>query len=130
MPTALPRLAAAGTITLVRARVIDAFGRFLDLDPSSASVPIHLAAGTAVATMRRPPRLSAPARVRLRLVGSGATSPDGAVPARVDEIDPAAQVNPVAGFLLPDHVDESIEVFGIDGDPAWRSCSSSRSAAA
>lgn len=117
VPTALPRLAAAATIRLVRARVIDAFGRFLDLDPSNASVPIHLSAGSAAATLRRPPRLSAPARVRLRLVGSGATSPVGVVPARVDEIDAAAQVNPVAGFLLPDHVDESIEVFGIDGAP-------------
>ena len=38
-------------------------------------------------------------------------------PARVDEVDPAAQVNPVAGFLLPDHVDESLEVFAVDGTP-------------
>ena len=39
------------------------------------------------------------------------------VEARVDQIEPTLQVNPVAGFLLPDHLDESLEVFGIDGAP-------------
>lgn len=116
-PTGLPRLAAAGAITLVNARVIDAFGRTLNLDPTAAAVPTRLAVTNAPATMRRPPRLSAPARCRLRLVGSATVAPEGAVSARVDEIDPAAQVNPVAGFLLPDHVDESIEVFSVDGTP-------------
>lgn len=116
VPSDLPRLVAAGTISLVRTRLVDAFGRFLDLDPSGTAVPVR-AAADAAATIRRAPRLSAPARVRLRLVGSAAASAESAVPARVDEIDPAAQVNPVAGFLLPDHVDESIEVFGRDGTP-------------
>ena len=26
-------------------------------------------------------------------------------------------MNPVVGFVLPDHLDESLEVFGIDGAP-------------
>jgi hypothetical protein len=114
--TGLPRLVAAGALTLQRARVIDAFGRTLDLAPTSAVVPSRLETG-APATMRRPPRVSAPTRCRLRLVGSAAIAPDGAVPAHVDEIDPTAQINPVAGFLLPNHVDESIEVFAVDGTP-------------
>jgi hypothetical protein len=39
------------------------------------------------------------------------------VEARVDQVDPTLQVSPVAGFLLPDHLDESLEVFGADGAP-------------
>jgi hypothetical protein len=65
--------------------------------------------------MLRPPRLSAPARVRLRLVGSAGRGPTDAVDAVVDEADPGGMVNPVAGFLLPDHVDESLEVFDVAG---------------
>jgi hypothetical protein len=37
--------------------------------------------------------------------------------ARVDQIEPALMVNPVAGFLLPDHLDESLEIFSVDGSP-------------
>jgi hypothetical protein len=117
-PTGPPRLVAAGAVTLTRARVVDAFGRTLDLSPATAVVPTRLEVpGSAPATMRRPPRLSAPARCQLRLVGADTSTTEGAVPARVDEIDEAGQVNPVAGFLLPDHVDESIEVFSTGGDP-------------
>jgi hypothetical protein len=48
-----------------------------------------------------------------------ATTPVGVLgtEARVDQIEPALQVNPVSGFLMPDHLDESLEVFGIDGAP-------------
>ena len=34
-----------------------------------------------------------------------ATSP---AEARVDQVDPSKTVNPVAGFLLPDHIDDNI----------------------
>ena len=40
-----------------------------------------------------------------------------AAEARVDQVDPAQQVNPVAGFLLPDHIDEALEVFDVAGQP-------------
>jgi hypothetical protein len=39
------------------------------------------------------------------------------VEARVDQVDPAGTVNPVAGFLLPDHLDESLELFDGSGNP-------------
>jgi hypothetical protein len=116
-PTSAPRLVTAGPIALLRARVVDAFGRTLDLDTDATVVPARLTVGDTPATMRRPPRLSAPARCQLRLVGSAAVAPDGAVSARVNEIESAAQVNPVAGFLLPDHADESVEFFSAAGEP-------------
>jgi hypothetical protein len=116
-PTSPPRLVTAGPITLLRARVVDAFGRTLDLDTDNAAVPMRLTIAGSAAAMRRPPRLNAPARCQLRLVSSAAVIPEGAVPARVDEIEPGAQVNPVAGFLLPDHADESVEFFSTAGEP-------------
>lgn len=116
-PDALPHLLAAGTIRLGAARVLDAFGRALDLDPQTAAVPQRLKVPGLGAALQRAPRFTAPARVRLRLVGADAVATDGAVDALVDEAEPEKMVNPVAGFLLPDHVDESLEVFATDGTP-------------
>ena len=73
-----------------------------------------------------PPRLLRPARWLFRLVD--AATPVGAegIEARVDQVEPTLQVNPVAGFLLPDHLDESLEVFGIDGAPDRRAAARGR----
>jgi hypothetical protein len=118
-PDGLPHLLTAGEVRLLRARLVDTFGRLLDLDPSRAAVPRRLAATPATeptgGRMLRPPRFSAPARVRLRLVGAASRRAADAVDARVDEVDPGGMINPVAGFLLPDHVDESLEVFDTAG---------------
>ena len=116
-PDAVPHLLAAGTVRLVAARVLDAFGRVLDLDPQTAAVPQRLKVPGLAAALERAPRFTAPARVRLRLVGADAVATDDAVDAVVDEAEPEKMVNPVAGFLLPDHVDESLEVFAADGTP-------------
>jgi hypothetical protein len=62
------------------------------------------------------PRLTAPARWRFDLVDAASTA-DDAPRGSVDQSDPTKQVNPVAGFLLPDHMDESLEVFAPDGRP-------------
>src|SRR5262249_35237250 len=63
------------------------------------------------------PGFSAPARAHTRFVGAAATDAAAAVDAVVDEVEPDKQISPVIGFLLPDHVDESVEVFGADGTP-------------
>lgn len=114
-PVADPVLLAAGRVRVVGLRLVDTFGRVLPIDPAPAHVPTRLDAGPAA--MLRPPRLTPPARVRVRFVGAEATGIDGAVDARIDEADPGRQVSPVCGFLLPDHVDESIEVLGPDATP-------------
>jgi hypothetical protein len=120
-PEGLPHLLAAGELRVRRARLLDTFGRVLDLDASAAAVPRRLAATPASepskGRMLRPPRFTAPARVRLRLVGAASQRADDAVDAKVDEVDPGGMINPVAGFLLPDHVDESLEVFDTAGSP-------------
>ena len=65
--------------------------------------------------LRLRPRLPRPARWMFRLVDAGG----GVEPleAAIDQVDPSGTVNPVAGFLLPDHLDESLEVFDAQGQP-------------
>jgi hypothetical protein len=112
---ALPRLLAAGKVALTNARLVDAFGRTLALPVDAVAVPARLSDDTGKAMLVRP-RLTAPARWRFDLVDAGSTS-DEAPFGCVDQADPSKQVNPVAGFLLPDHMDESLEVFSTDGRP-------------
>ncbi|MGM7697896.1 hypothetical protein [Microbacterium sp. A84] len=115
-----PVLLLGGAVRVTGLRVVDTYGRVLDLDPQSAIVPARLEAGAGASAssgagaMLRAPRFTPPTRVRVRFVGAESTGVDGARDARIDESDASAQVSPVCGFLLPDHVDESIEVFGPD----------------
>jgi hypothetical protein len=115
LATGLPRLLLAGRLRLTSARLIDAFGRLLDLPVDAVAVPERLAEGTPGVALVRP-RLSTPSRWRFDLVDATSTSPDAAL-ACIDQADPAKQVTPIAGFLLPDHMDESLEVFSADGMP-------------
>jgi hypothetical protein len=57
------------------------------------------------------PRLTLPARLLLDFVDAAAA--DGATPAiaMVDQADPAGQISPLSGWLLPDHLDGALEVY-------------------
>jgi hypothetical protein len=118
---ALPRLVAAGRLRVRQARIVDSFGRTVALPVDDAVVVIHdndtvgLPA-TTNASLQLRPRLMAPARVHLRLVDSTSIDP-APQSALVDQADLTLQVNPVAGFLLPDHIDEALEMFATDGTP-------------
>ena len=113
--SALPQLLADGLVTLTTARLVDAFGRCVALPIDGLLVPQRLS-HVDDRTMLYRPRLSPPSRWRFDLVDATSTSGDAAL-ARVDQADPTMQVSPVAGFLLPDHMDESLEVFASDGRP-------------
>ena len=115
-PVAAPLPLAAGTIRLTKARLLDAFGRTLDLPAApSAAVPIRNELDGSPGVLRVRPRLPRPARWMFRLVdAAGGPEPREAA---VDQVEPAGTVNPVAGFLLPDHLDESLEVFDAQGAP-------------
>ena len=115
LAVALPRLLAAGKITLTDARLVDAFGRTLALPVDAVAIPVRLSDDSGKAMLVRP-RLTAPARWRFDLVDAASTADDAPLGC-VDQADPSKQVNPVAGFLLPDHMDESLEVFATDGRP-------------
>ena len=107
---------AGGVAQLVRARLVDAFGRTLALPVAQAKVPQRRAVPSAPAALALPPRFTAPARLMLRLIDPAA---EGAIAleATVDQVEPGRMVNPVAGFVLPDHIDESLEFFDLAGEP-------------
>ena len=89
----------------------------LDLPVDTLRVPARDETGDGA---RPCARGSPPARWLFRLVDPGhARHPGGDEPARgdIDQIDPAQAVNPVSGFLLPDHMDEALEVFDAAGTP-------------
>lgn len=118
--SALPVPFLGGTLRLDAMRIVDAFGRTLDLDTTRISTTRALEVqGTPNALLLRP-RAQHVARWVMRFVGApdpGATDPTLRADAFVDQVTPDVMVNPVAGFLLPDHIDESLEVFATDGTP-------------
>jgi hypothetical protein len=124
-PVAAPQLLLSGVLRLLRARVVDAFGRTLDLPVGRLRIPARDEAAAAPPTLLLRPRLLRPARWLFRLVDPslasltpGAASAEGGpAEATIDEIDPSRMINPVAGFILPDHMDEALEVFDTAGRP-------------
>ncbi len=123
-PARLPQLLRAGWLRLEQLRLVDAYGRTLDLTgrlPSTAladalvadPVPAAAAAANATPPAHLPPRMSTPARLQLRFLDAG----NDAVEARVDESTPIHSRNPVAGWLLPDHGDDAMEFFDAAGNP-------------
>jgi hypothetical protein len=116
-PTSPPRAVLAGAMTLTRARLLDAFGRTLDVPVDAVRTTTRTSVRERPGALGAPPRLLRPARWLLRLVDAATEVGAEGDEARVDQIEPSLQVNPVAGFLMPDHLDESLEVFGVDGSP-------------
>lgn len=115
-PVDVPRLLAEGRLTLKRLRVVDAFGRTLDVPVDTIRVPARDEIDGAPAVLRLRPRLLRPARWMFRLVDPADHSTSSRE-ANVDQVTPANMVNPVAGFLLPDHIDEALEFFDTAGAP-------------
>jgi hypothetical protein len=117
-PTGPPTLLVGGHLRLTKARLVDAFGRLLDVPVDKVATTVEDRVEGETGALEVSPRVTRPSRWQFNLVD--AASPTGAVDAteaRVDQVDPTLAVNPVAGFLLPDHLDESLEVFGVDGSP-------------
>ena len=117
---ALPRLLAGGAATVRRLRIVDAFGRFLDV-PDAVLGQLEVAA-----THRHPagaprftlaPRFQRPTRLALRFVDPRPLDTAPPVEARIDQEHPELAISPIAGWLLPDHVDEALECFDAAGRP-------------
>ncbi len=116
-PISPPNSLVAGCVTLVRARLLDTFGRTLEIPLSSVAIPTRSTIDDHPGALAITPRLLRASRWQLRLVDAATSVGEEGREARVDQIDPTLQVNPVAGFLMPDHLDESLEVFRVDGSP-------------
>ncbi len=118
--SALPVPFFGGRLRLDAMRLVDAFGRTLDLDVSRVSTTRSLEVAADPSSILLRPRVQHAARWVVRFVGAPdptAVDPSLRPDAFVDQVAPDAMVNPVAGFLLPDHIDESLEVFATDGTP-------------
>jgi hypothetical protein len=114
----VPLLIAGGSAVLKRLRVVDGFGRYRDI-PQTRFSAIEIAAAfthpAGAPSLLLAPRIQRPSRLSFRFVDPRA--PDGGqdIEAFVDQEDPAQAVSPVAGWLLPDHVDEALEFFDASG---------------
>jgi hypothetical protein len=110
----------AGLLRPVRMRLVDGFGQVVDLLDSSATAPADAkgaAKSPSVAVSGRgdvvalPPRFTAPSRLLLRFTDAD-PSPLAKPPA-LELV--GADVRPVCGFVLPDHLDGALEVFDAAG---------------
>lgn len=114
----LPRLIASGRLSLVRARIVDCFGRFRDLNTQRLVRPHALSSTDAEdrPALELPPRLSLPGRLMFRFVDPADTS-DEPAEARLNQANPSQGISPIAGYILPDFIDESLEMFDAQGNP-------------
>jgi hypothetical protein len=106
-----------GRLRLLQARLVDAFGRTLTLPVSTMKLEVAAthAAPAAPRDVLLRPRVTLPSRLMLRFVdAANASAPEEA---RVDQEHPERAPSPVCGWLLPDHVDEALEVFDAAGAP-------------
>ncbi|MEO6525025.1 MAG: hypothetical protein ABIP93_00205 [Gemmatimonadaceae bacterium] len=116
-PVRAPSALLAGAVTLTRARLLDVFGRTLDVPLATVLTPTRATLPARPGALAYPPRLLRPARWQFRLVDAATAVGAEGEEARVDQVETVLQVNPVAGFVMPDHLDESLEIFSVDGAP-------------
>ena len=106
-----------GTLKFSALRLVDAFGRVLDVPINNIHTITSLEISDEPSSMKMSARIQGGARWLFRLVdpayqGEPLLAPE----AFVNQLEPDLAVNPVAGFLLSDHIDESLEVFDIKGN--------------
>jgi hypothetical protein len=108
----------AGAMRPVRLRLVDAFGQVVDLLGSGPGRPADAAAAEKARTSQvpgrpdliaAPPRFTAPGRLLLRFVDADPAAP----PPVLEETGESAR--PVCGYVLPDHLDGTLEFFDRDG---------------
>ncbi|GAA2710431.1 DUF3892 domain-containing protein [Micromonospora olivasterospora] len=100
----------AGFLRLDRARLVDGFGRYLELLGAAAPAPAQVRTGATLKVPGQPdlaalrPRFTAPARALLRFADA-----TGALR------DASAGVSPVCGYLVPSPTDRTLEFFDAAG---------------
>ncbi|MCB9765060.1 MAG: hypothetical protein H6739_35125 [Alphaproteobacteria bacterium] len=102
----------SGRLTLTRLRLIDPFGRRVDIEPVNDAPVVYLGATMAQEavdgwrrTAELPPRLLHPARLWFRFLDPTTGLSAMSLPS----------TSPVCGYLLPDHIDRALEVFDVNG---------------
>lgn len=117
----------SGTLKILRLRLVDTFGQVRDVNWTNTVTPEHLKAmqGNAVSL---PPRIVQPARINFRWL-SGKDDREEAITHQ--------ETNPICGWLLPNRLDKTLEIYNADGqslgeleiakvgDERWRSAPAS-----
>lgn len=107
-----------GTIKLSELRLVDTFGRTLNVPVDEILTTSTLEVEDAPSSIRVAPRIQHGARCLLRFVDPAYLGdPNYSPEAYVNQLEPQLAVNPVSGFLLPDHIDEALEAFDVHGKP-------------
>ena len=112
----------SGLLTVSDLEVVDVFGQRLQLGtgttplPATAALPLRPAAGDLANAAKAylPPRLLAPSRLWFRWLSAAHNSTD-----RTDfvEVNSHPATSPVCGWLLPNHLDNSLLFYNADGTP-------------
>jgi hypothetical protein len=101
----------AGHFRVLRLRLVDGFGQYLelagsdaehDVDPQKLIVAETIDVADEPGLAALPPRFTAPARLLLRFAGAGDDATEG-------------EIDPVCGFLMPDHLDGACTFFDAAG---------------
>ncbi|MBU1169193.1 MAG: hypothetical protein KKD44_06470 [Proteobacteria bacterium] len=99
----------SGFMKLTRLRLVDAFGQFVDIPPAIINNAVKAedvnAGLDAPDCITMPPRINQPSRLMFRLVQ-----------ADNDNGDATKNKSPICGWILPDHLDEALEVYDAKGD--------------
>jgi hypothetical protein len=104
----------AGFLHLLRLRLVDCFGQVLDLAKSSDTAnvdPTQITTAEPMSVDNRqdlqmlPPRFTSPSRLWLRFMDAAGSTNEA-----------TADVSPVCGYLLPNHLDAALEFFDANGN--------------
>lgn len=98
-----------GHLKLSRLRIVDTFGQLIDLPADSLKDAIKAedveADSDTPELIRMPPRINKPSRLMFRMVQ-----------ADNDQLDATKTISPICGWVLPDHLDEALEVCDAQGN--------------
>ena len=103
----------AGFMHIVRLRLVDCFGQVLDVagsgdaanvDPNQITTAEPMTVDGRPDLQLLPPRFTSPSRLWLRFMDAAGTSNEA-----------TADLSPVCGYLLPNHLDGDLEFFDADG---------------
>jgi hypothetical protein len=104
----------AGFLRLVRLRLVDGFGQFVDLCGSNATTPAQgylvsdtMSVPSQPVLLALPPRFSAPTRAWLRYMSADQPG-----------VEADYETSPLCGFLMPNHLDGALDFFNPDGSGA------------
>lgn len=101
----------AGQLKLLRLRIVDAFGQVKDIDVTKQPLRIsERLSGKTKDTLYLPPRLSQAGRLTFRWISAADTSGSR------QEANATPDSNPVIGWVLPNHLDNSLLVYDAVGD--------------